>query len=62
MLNILLKFKAIAEKMRDYLPQPNTSNSQTVQVEYSSELRSDANDMDGAGETMADLDYRENLV
>lgn len=57
------KFKVIAEKMREFLPQPSTSNSQTVQVEHSTEpTGSSTNDIEGAGEVMATLDERENLV
>lgn len=49
--------------MREFLPQPSTSTSQTVQVEYSSELTdNNANDIEGAADVMATLDERENLV
>lgn len=51
--------------MREFLPQPSISNSQTVQVEHSNEpiRRNSQNEAaDGAGETMATLDERENLV
>ncbi|XP_055318142.1 Bardet-Biedl syndrome 4 protein homolog [Sitodiplosis mosellana] len=62
--NVRNEFKAIAEKMREYLPQPSTSNSQTVEVEHSTEPISSnsTNDIEGAGEAMATLDERENLV
>lgn len=60
-----MQFKTIAEKMREFLPQPSISNSQTVQVEHSNESmsRNSQNEgIDGAGEAMATLDETENLV
>lgn len=54
------KFKTMAEKMKEYLPQPSTSNSQTVQVEHSTEPVSNSDE--GGGEAMSPLDEHENLV
>lgn len=52
-----LKYKSLAEKIRDFLPQPSISASQTVQVEHTNEaMREDNNDNDGAGEAMAQVD------
>ena len=51
--------------MREFLPQPSISTSQTVQVEHSNEPMSRASQnegIDGGGEAMATLDERENLV
>lgn len=63
MLFIAFKFKLIAEKMREFLPQPSISNSQTVEVEHSTEpSTSQTDDFEGGGEVMATLDERENLV
>lgn len=51
------KYKSLAEKIRDFLPQPSISASQTVQVEHTNEaMREDNNDNDGAGEAMAQVD------
>lgn len=51
------KYKTLAEKIRDFLPQPSISASQTVQVEHTNEaMREDNNDNDGAGEAMAQVD------
>lgn len=60
----LMKFKALAEKIRDFLPQPSVSASQTVQIEHSNDsTRADDGDGgEGAGETMATLDDNEDLV
>lgn len=60
----------MAEKIRDFLPQPSISASQTVLVEHSNEaMRDDGDDGDdgavanaGAGEAMARLDDNEDLV
>lgn len=58
------KFKTIAEKMRDLLPQPSISNNQTVKVEREQPIENEANDSnEGAGEAIASqLDDHENLV
>lgn len=65
-----IQFKAIAEKMRDLLPQPSISNNQTVDVENAPPTTQDevahAND-DGAGAGAGDVmsspfDEHENLV
>lgn len=58
------KFKTIAEKMRDLLPQPSISKNQTVEVEREQPIENDANDSnEGAGEAMASpLADHENLV
>lgn len=68
----LFKYKTLAEKIRDFLPQPSISASQTVLVEHSNEaMRDDGADDDdgavadadaGAGEAMARLDDNEDLV
>lgn len=52
----------MAEKMKGFLPQPSTSNSQTVQVEHSIEPVSNSDDVEGGGEAMSTLDEHENLV
>lgn len=52
-----IKYKSLAEKIRDFLPQPSISASQTVQVEHTNEaMREDNNENDGAGEAMAQVD------
>lgn len=55
-----IQFKTLAERIRDFLPKPSISGSQTVEVEHTNEAFK-ADDNYGAGETMA-LEGPENLV
>lgn len=59
--SLYTQFKTIAERMREFLPQPSISNSQTVEVEHSTEPIPNA-DSEGAGDAMSPLDENENLV
>ncbi|XP_031616366.1 Bardet-Biedl syndrome 4 protein homolog [Contarinia nasturtii] len=63
-INVRHEHKALAEKMKEFLPHPSVSNSE-VEVEYSTEKGGpvEANDIEGGGEAMAAaLDEHENLV